>query len=45
MKIVITINDFKVEITDTSDNAIKYSFEEIKNLITAITADYKKLEL
>jgi hypothetical protein len=42
MKIVITIGDFKVEVSDTTDNAIKYNFTDIKELITSAVNDYNK---
>jgi cellobiose-specific phosphotransferase system component IIA len=45
MKIIITIGNIKVELTDTTDNAIKYQFDDIKKLITSVVEDYKKLDL
>jgi hypothetical protein len=45
MKIIITIGNIKVELTDTTDNAIKYQFDDIKKLITSVVEDYKKLYL
>jgi hypothetical protein len=42
MKIVITIGNFKVELSDTTDNAIKYNFTDIKELITSTVNDYNK---
>jgi hypothetical protein len=42
MKIIITIGDFKVELSDDSVNGIKYEFENIKKLITSVVEDYNK---
>lgn len=42
MKIIITIGEFKVELSDTTDNAIKFQFEDIKKLITSVVEDYNK---
>jgi len=43
MKIVITIGDFKVELSDNTDSAIKYIFVEIRQTITSVVTDYKSL--
>jgi hypothetical protein len=43
MKIVITIGDFKVEISDNTDSAIKYNFVEIRQTITSVVSDYNSL--
>lgn len=43
MKIIITIGDFKVEVSDNTDSAIKYNFVEIRQTITSVVADYIKL--
>ena len=43
MKIVITIGEFKVELSDTTDSALKYHFTEIKELITSSVKDYNTI--
>lgn len=45
MKITITIGIFKVELNDDTKDAIKYCFTDIKQLITSVVDDYKKLDL
>lgn len=45
MKIIITIGILKLEMTDTTNSAIKYHFDDIKKLITSMVEDYKKLDL
>lgn len=42
MKIIITIGDFKVELSDNTDNAIKFELDNIKKLITSVVEDYNK---
>jgi hypothetical protein len=44
MKIIITINDFKIELSDTTDNALKYSFTDIKEVINTAVKEYNNLK-
>lgn len=42
MKIVITIGDFKVEVSGTSEHSMYHSWSSIKDLITSVVNDYNK---
>jgi hypothetical protein len=44
MKIVITIGEFKVELSDTTDSALKYNFIDIKELVTSLVKDYNSIK-
>lgn len=43
MKIKITIGEFIVELSDTTNNALRYDYEDIKKLITRVAEDYVNL--
>jgi hypothetical protein len=43
MKIVITIDNYKIEIED-KDTTIHYNFNSINNLIEFVTNQYLKIE-
>lgn len=43
MNIVITIGDFKVEISDTSDRQIYHMTAYIKQIITSVVQDYNSI--
>ena len=43
MKIVITIGEFKVEISDTSDREMYHMTTDIKQIITSVVNDYNSI--
>jgi hypothetical protein len=43
MKIVITIGDFKVELSDTSNREICYMVPDIKEIITSVVNNYNSI--
>ena len=43
MEIVITIGDFKVELSDTSGREIYHMVPDIKEIITSVVNDYNSI--
>jgi hypothetical protein len=43
MTIVITIGDFKVEISDTSDRQIYHMVTDITQIISSVVKDYNSI--
>ena len=43
MDIVITIGDFKVELSDTSGREIYHMVTDIKEIITSVVNDYNSI--
>lgn len=43
MKIVITIGEFKVEISDTSNREIYHMTPDIKQIISSVVQDYNSI--
>ena len=43
MKIIITIGDFKVELSDTSDHEIYHMTTDIKQIISSVVQDYNSI--
>lgn len=43
MKIKITIGEFILELSDTTDSALRYDFKEIEELISSVVKDYNSI--